>query len=147
MLFNKTINISNKKTVVLYIVIYYEEIIFFTIKHPFLDMGAAKCYGNKNLSLINGSTPGGNMPDKKRINPDKRKGKNRRSGQERRSEEDRRKTIIQLTEKTRKLQSTYIKLSADMTKIFYKGFTSEEIDELEAYLHRILKNLVSQESD
>ncbi len=63
------------------------------------------------------------------------------------SEEDRRKTIIQLTEKTRKLQSTYIKLSADMTEIFYKGFTPEEIDELEAYLHRILKNLVSQESD
>ena len=62
------------------------------------------------------------------------------------SEEDRRKTIIQLTEKTRKLQSTYIKLSADMTEIFYKGFTPEEIDELEAYLHRILKNLVSQES-
>jgi len=60
---------------------------------------------------------------------------------------DRRKTMIQLTEKTRKLQSTYIKLSADMTKIFYKGFTPEEIDELEAYLHRILKNLVSQESD
>jgi len=63
------------------------------------------------------------------------------------SEEDRRKTMILLTAKTRKLQSTYIKLSADMTEIFYKGFTPEEIDELEAYLHRILKNLVSQESD
>ncbi len=63
------------------------------------------------------------------------------------SEEDRRKTLIQLTEKTRKLQSTYIKLSADMTEIFYKGFTPEEIDELELYLHRILKNLVSQESN
>ena len=63
------------------------------------------------------------------------------------SEDDRRKTMIRLTEETRKLQSTYIKLSADMTKIFYKGFTSEEIDELEAYLHRILKNLVLQESD
>jgi len=63
------------------------------------------------------------------------------------SEEDRRKTLIQLTEKTRKLQSTYIKLSADMTEIFYKGFTPEEIDGLELYLHRILKNLVSQESD
>jgi len=63
------------------------------------------------------------------------------------SEEDRRKTLIQLTEKTRKLQSTYIKLSADMTEIFYKGFTPEEIDGLELYLHRILKNLVSQESN
>ncbi|MHA1136750.1 MAG: MarR family winged helix-turn-helix transcriptional regulator [Candidatus Thorarchaeota archaeon] len=63
------------------------------------------------------------------------------------SEQDRRKTLIQLTEKTRKLQNTYFKLSADMTELFYKGFTPEEIDELESYLHRILKNLVSQESD
>lgn len=62
------------------------------------------------------------------------------------SEQDRRKTLIQLTDETRKLQSTYIKLSADMTEMFYKGFTPEEIDELESYLHRILKNLVSQES-
>lgn len=61
------------------------------------------------------------------------------------SEQDRRITLIQLTDKTRKLQSTYFKLSADMTEIFYKGFTPEEIDELELYLHRILKNLVSQE--
>lgn len=61
------------------------------------------------------------------------------------SEQDRRKTLIRLTDKTRKLQNTYIKLSADMTKIFYKGFQPEEIDELEAYLHRILKNLVSQD--
>jgi DNA-binding MarR family transcriptional regulator len=62
------------------------------------------------------------------------------------SEEDRRKTLIQLTDKTRKLQSTYFKLSANMTDIFYKGFAPEEIDELESYLNRILKNLVSQES-
>lgn len=63
------------------------------------------------------------------------------------SKQDRRKTLIRLTDKTRKLQNTYIKLSTDMTKIFYKGFAPEEIDELEAYLHRILKNLVSQESE
>ena len=63
------------------------------------------------------------------------------------SEQDRRKTLIKLTDKTRKLQSTYFKLSADMTDLFYKGFTPEEIDELESYLNRILKNLVSQESD
>lgn len=63
------------------------------------------------------------------------------------SEQDRRKTLIQLTDKTRKLQSTYFKLSADMTGIFYKGFSPEEVDELESYLHRILKNLVSQEAD
>jgi DNA-binding MarR family transcriptional regulator len=63
------------------------------------------------------------------------------------SELDRRKTLIRLTENARKFQNTYIKLSADMTNIFYKGFTPEEIDGLEAYLHRILQNLVSQESE
>jgi len=63
------------------------------------------------------------------------------------SEEDRRKTLIQLTDKTRKLQNTYIKLSADMTEIFYKGFTPEEIDVFEMYLHRILRNLLLQDSD
>jgi DNA-binding MarR family transcriptional regulator len=63
------------------------------------------------------------------------------------SEEDRRKSLIQLTEKTRKLQSTYFKLSADMTDIFYNGFTREEIDTFESYLNRILNNLVSHESD
>ena len=63
------------------------------------------------------------------------------------SEDDRRKTMIRLTEQTRKLQSTYIKLSADMTEIFYNGFAPEEVGELEAYLHRILKNLLSKESD
>lgn len=63
------------------------------------------------------------------------------------SDQDRRKTLIQLTDKTRKLQNTYIKLSAEMTEIFYKEFTPDEITELESYLHRILKNLVSQEVD
>jgi len=60
--------------------------------------------------------------------------------------EDRRKTLIQLTEKTRRLQNTYIKLSAEMTDIFYKGFAPEEIDSLESYLQRILANLVIHES-
>lgn len=62
------------------------------------------------------------------------------------SPEDKRKTLIKLTEKTQRLQNTYIKLSAEMTKIFYKDFTLEEIDELEAYLHRILENLISHET-
>ena len=62
------------------------------------------------------------------------------------STEDRRKTIIQLTEKTRRFQHTYIKLSAEMTELFYNGFSSEEIDTFESYLRRILANLVSHES-
>lgn len=59
---------------------------------------------------------------------------------------DRRKTLIQLTDKTRRFQNTYIKLSAEMTKIFYRGFVPEEIDTFESFLRRILANLVSHES-
>jgi len=62
------------------------------------------------------------------------------------STEDRRKTLIQLTEKTRRFQNTYIKLSAEMTELFYNGFSSDEIDTFESYLRRILANLVSHES-
>ncbi len=62
------------------------------------------------------------------------------------STEDRRRILIQLTEKTRRFQNTYIKLSAEMTEIFYKGFTPEDIDTLESYLRRILDNLVTHES-
>lgn len=62
------------------------------------------------------------------------------------SQEDRRKVLIRITEKTRKLQKTYIDLSVSMTKLFYHGFTKEEIDEFEAYLLRVLDNLISFEA-
>lgn len=63
------------------------------------------------------------------------------------SEEDRRKILIKLTEKTQRLQKVYIKLSIEMTKLFYKGFTEEEIDGFEIYLHRILDNLLPHDSE
>lgn len=63
------------------------------------------------------------------------------------SEEDRRKILIRLTERTQKLQKVYINLSVEMTKLFYNGFTDEEIDEFEAFLHRILDNLLPHDSD
>jgi DNA-binding MarR family transcriptional regulator len=63
------------------------------------------------------------------------------------SEEDRRKTLIRLTERTQKLQKVYINLSVEMTKLFYKGFTDEEIDEFETFLHRILDNLLPHDSE
>lgn len=63
------------------------------------------------------------------------------------SEEDRRKILIRLTERTQKLQKVYINLSVEMTKLFYKGFTDEEIDEFEALLHRILDNLLPHDSE
>jgi DNA-binding MarR family transcriptional regulator len=62
------------------------------------------------------------------------------------SEQDRRKVLVELTEKTRQMLNVYIEVSVEMTKIFYKGFDSEEIHQFEAYLQRVLDNLVSQES-
>ncbi|MHA2358706.1 MAG: MarR family winged helix-turn-helix transcriptional regulator [Candidatus Thorarchaeota archaeon] len=62
------------------------------------------------------------------------------------SEDDRRKVLIELTDKTRQTLNVYIEVSIEMTKIFYKGFDSEEIDQFEAYLQRVLDNLVTQES-
>jgi DNA-binding MarR family transcriptional regulator len=62
------------------------------------------------------------------------------------SEEDRRKVLIELTDKTRMMLSVYIEVSVEMTNIFYKGFQSEEIDQFESYLQRVLENLVKQES-
>jgi DNA-binding MarR family transcriptional regulator len=63
------------------------------------------------------------------------------------SEEDRRKILIKLTERTQKLQKVYINLSVEMTKIFYHGFTEDEIDEFEAYLQRILNNLLPHDAE
>ncbi len=61
------------------------------------------------------------------------------------SEEDRRKVLIELTDKTRQMLKVYIDVSVDMTNIFYKGFQTEEIDQFESYLQRVLDNLVKQE--
>ena len=63
------------------------------------------------------------------------------------SEEDRRKILIRLTERTQKLQKVYINLSVEMTKLFYNGFTDEEIDEFEAFLQRVLDNLLPHDSE
>ena len=62
------------------------------------------------------------------------------------SKEDRRKVLIELTDKTQRMLNVYIEVSKQMTNIFYKGFDSEEIDQFEAYLQRVLDNLVTQES-
>ena len=62
------------------------------------------------------------------------------------SAEDKRKVLVKLTEKTRQMLNVYIEVSQEMTKIFYRDFEAEEIDEFEVYLKRVLENLVSQES-
>lgn len=59
---------------------------------------------------------------------------------------DRRTILIKLTEKDKNLQKVYDKVSDKMTNIFYKEFSSKEIDELEDYLKRILVNITQHQS-
>ena len=57
------------------------------------------------------------------------------------AEHDRRKVLLRITDKTKGFQKALDKVSEDMTKIFYRGFELEEIDEFEKNLGRILDNL------
>lgn len=57
------------------------------------------------------------------------------------SETDKRVTIICLTQKSSSLRNDYQKISSDMTDLFYKGFTDDEISKFELFLKKILKNL------
>jgi DNA-binding MarR family transcriptional regulator len=61
------------------------------------------------------------------------------------SKKDRRKILIKSTEKDKSFQQQYVAVSQDMTKLFYKGFSKEEIDDFEAYLKRIFNNLLKNE--
>jgi DNA-binding MarR family transcriptional regulator len=58
-----------------------------------------------------------------------------------RSKKDRRTILIKRTEKDKLLEKKYIQVSNEMIDLFYRGFTTEEIDTLEDYLKRILTNL------
>ncbi len=57
------------------------------------------------------------------------------------SKEDRRKILIERTEKDRQLQDVYEQVSREMTGLFYRGFTTGEIDQFEGYLKHIMDNL------
>lgn len=58
---------------------------------------------------------------------------------------DRRRIRIRLTENARGLEGKYKEVSDEMSRLFYKGFTDEEILSLDAGLERILKNLEEEE--
>ena len=62
------------------------------------------------------------------------------------SERDGRKTLIELTDKTKRSYKKYERVSQDMLDLFYRGLTDDEIDEFEAFLRRVLSNLVDFES-
>ena len=56
------------------------------------------------------------------------------------SETDKRSTLISLTGKEQNFANNVKKVSNQMNKIFYKGFTDEEIVQFDSMLERILVN-------
>jgi DNA-binding MarR family transcriptional regulator len=60
-----------------------------------------------------------------------------------RSEEDKRTIYIKLTRKNKELQDKFVKVSIEMSNLFYEGFSEEAIDMLESYLRQILDNLLN----
>ena len=57
------------------------------------------------------------------------------------SPDDRRKILIKRTAKDKAWQKVYIRVSQQMTALFYAGFSQAEVDEFERYLKRIFDNL------
>lgn len=60
-------------------------------------------------------------------------------------ENDKRKSLVILTEHAKSLKKLFDKISDKMLKKMYKGFSEEEIDNFEEYLHRIIRNLEEKE--
>ena len=58
-----------------------------------------------------------------------------------RGDTDRRKILICLTEGAKALQDNYNEVTQEISDIYYKGFTEEEIRQFEIYLRRILANV------
>ncbi len=64
-----------------------------------------------------------------------------------RSTEDRRKILIQRTEKDKAFQKEYVRISQEMTRMFYSDFDKDEIERFESNLKRVLDNLLSIEKN
>ena len=60
-------------------------------------------------------------------------------------ENDKRKSLVILTEHAKSLKKSFDEISDEMLKKVYKGFSEEEIDKYEGYLHRIIRNLEEKE--
>ena len=58
---------------------------------------------------------------------------------------DKRKSLVILTDYAKSLKKPFDEISDEMLKKVYKGFSEEEIDKCEEYLHRIIKNLEEKE--
>lgn len=55
--------------------------------------------------------------------------------------QDRRSVLIRLTERARALKTEYDSVTNEVSKLYYRGFSEEEIAAFEGYLRRILQNL------
>lgn len=55
-------------------------------------------------------------------------------------ENDKRKSLVILTDHAKSLKNALIKFQMKWPKKMYEGFSEEEIDKFEEYLHRIIKN-------
>jgi len=62
------------------------------------------------------------------------------------SQKDRRKILILRSRKDKALEKLYVQVSEEMTRIWYKGFSSKQIKNLEKDLTRILENLIEFEA-
>jgi DNA-binding MarR family transcriptional regulator len=63
-----------------------------------------------------------------------------------RCRKDRRKILIKRTKKDKTLEGKYVELSQEITRLYYKGFSKNEIDRFENDLGRILDNLTAFEA-
>jgi DNA-binding MarR family transcriptional regulator len=61
------------------------------------------------------------------------------------SANDRRKIHIRLTRKNKALHKSYLKVSEDMARLFYDGFSHSETAAFEKQLKRVLENLARRE--
>ena len=60
-------------------------------------------------------------------------------------ENDKRKSLVILTDYAKSLKKSFDEISDEMLRKVYKGFSEEEIDKYEGYLHRIIRNLEEKE--
>lgn len=60
---------------------------------------------------------------------------------------DRRAVRIRLTDNARNMREKYEVVSEEMNKVFYEGFSENEIFDFENHLGKILENLVKKENE
>jgi DNA-binding MarR family transcriptional regulator len=64
-----------------------------------------------------------------------------------RSKTDRRKILIKRTKKDLTMEKKYVEVSEEMTKLFYKGFSANQVNRFEKDLEHILNNLIEFEKN